>query len=81
MTEELLSSATFAEATLPCFLKISESRIPTAGRGVFTKKYKIPKGIIFGPYLVRQIKYSQIKPSHIFQVFLGKKNKSERRGS
>lgn len=42
-----------AHATIPCFLKVTESTIPRAGKGVFTINNKIPKGYIFGPYGVR----------------------------
>lgn len=55
VTPELLSSMTHAEATLPCFVKLAPSTIPKANRGIFATKYKIPKGLIFGPYLVRHL--------------------------
>jgi len=38
-----------ARRTLPGFLHISNSLIPNAGKGVFTK-VDIPTGIVFGPY-------------------------------
>lgn len=54
VTPELRSKMTYAEATIPCFLKLAESRIPNAHRGIFTTKYKIPKGLVFGPYYVHR---------------------------
>jgi hypothetical protein len=50
VTDSLLSQMPYGEATAPCFLKLTKSKIPNANRGIFTTKYKIPKGVIFGPY-------------------------------
>lgn len=41
-----------AKLSVPCFMKLDESVIPHADLGIFTKKYKISKGTIFGPYAV-----------------------------
>jgi hypothetical protein len=50
VTDSLLSTMPYGEATAPCFLKLTKSKIPNANRGIFTTKYKLPKGMIFGPY-------------------------------
>lgn len=41
----------FAESTLPCFLRLYESSVAGAGRGVFSR-IDLQPGTVFGPYMV-----------------------------
>lgn len=52
-----LTRLTLAEATVPCFLDLAQSTIPTAGRGIFAR-HKLPIGVIFGPYEVKLCLFS-----------------------
>ena len=58
-TMEENSNLTFAVASLPAVLKISQSSIPGAGFGVFSTS-EIPKGVRFGPYKGKKIGWEHI---------------------
>uniref|UniRef100_A0A915ILS8 SET domain-containing protein n=1 Tax=Romanomermis culicivorax TaxID=13658 RepID=A0A915ILS8_ROMCU len=47
--ERKLRSTTFAKASIPCFLRLSDSVIPGANKGMFTDVF-LNKGVLFGPY-------------------------------
>uniref|UniRef100_A0A915HSK1 SET domain-containing protein n=1 Tax=Romanomermis culicivorax TaxID=13658 RepID=A0A915HSK1_ROMCU len=47
--EKALRSTTHAKASLPCFMRLSDSVIPGANKGIFTDVF-LPGGTLFGPY-------------------------------
>ena len=58
-TTEGNSNLSYAVASLPSILKISQSSIPGAGLGVFSAS-EIPKGVRFGPYKGKKIRWEHI---------------------
>lgn len=48
----IISGVEGAQNSLPCYLWLKPSNIPTAGLGIFTK-IPINKGVLFGPYKVK----------------------------
>lgn len=46
---DIPKNRTVSERTLPCYLELKISKIPNAGRGIFTR-ILLRKGTIFGPY-------------------------------
>lgn len=54
-----VNSVCASEASLPECLEIKCSRIPNAGKGVYSKSL-IPKGVRFGPYVGKKVKMEDI---------------------